>query len=93
MGRKRGGPGVTRRDRPEREPPGGGSRTDPKHRKRPRRRGIYNVRSSWERKPTESKSPHGPNPGRRSLAPGSIRLGPTMLQEKCGQASYGVRDG
>ncbi|KAJ1208738.1 hypothetical protein NDU88_004121 [Pleurodeles waltl] len=44
-------------------------------------------------KPTGSKSPHSPNLGRRSPAPGSIRLGPATLQEKRGQARHGVRDG
>ncbi|KAJ1216307.1 hypothetical protein NDU88_003911 [Pleurodeles waltl] len=54
--RKRGGPGVSMRDRPERKPPGSSSRADPKHRKRPRRRGIYNVRSSWERSRLDPKA-------------------------------------
>ncbi|KAJ1152428.1 hypothetical protein NDU88_005203 [Pleurodeles waltl] len=88
-----GGPGVSRGDRPERKPPGSGSRADLKDRKRRRRRGIYGSLEFLGEKPTGSKSPHSPNPGRRSLAPGSIRLGYATLQEKHGQARYRVRDG
>ncbi|KAJ1186643.1 hypothetical protein NDU88_003424 [Pleurodeles waltl] len=56
MGRKRGGPGVSRGDLPERKPPGSGSRADLKQRKSPRRRGIYNVWSSWERSRLDPKA-------------------------------------
>ncbi|KAJ1152427.1 hypothetical protein NDU88_005202 [Pleurodeles waltl] len=93
MGLKRRGPGVSRGDRPERKPPGSGSRADLKDRKRRRRRGIYGSPEFLGEKPTGYKSPHSLNPGRRSLAQGSIRLGYTMLQEKRGQARYGARDG
>ncbi|KAJ1157020.1 hypothetical protein NDU88_009736 [Pleurodeles waltl] len=41
---------------------------------------------SGERNPTETTSPHSPNPGRRSPAPGSRHLGPATLQGKRGQA-------
>ncbi|KAJ1217560.1 hypothetical protein NDU88_005154 [Pleurodeles waltl] len=51
-----------------------------------RTRRTKEERSSWGENPTGTKSPHGPNPGRRSPAPGSIRLGPGTLQEKRGQA-------
>ncbi|KAJ1131268.1 hypothetical protein NDU88_009607 [Pleurodeles waltl] len=43
--------------------------------------------------PTRTKNHHGPNPEQRPPAPGSKRLGPATLQEKCGQARYGAGDG
>ncbi|KAJ1178820.1 hypothetical protein NDU88_004062 [Pleurodeles waltl] len=65
-------------------------RSEPEGSKGSRRRGVYDRRESPR---TGTQNPHGPNPGRRPPAPGSIRLGPAMLQEKRGQARYGARDG
>ncbi|KAJ1190129.1 hypothetical protein NDU88_006868 [Pleurodeles waltl] len=66
---------------------------DPKDRKDQGGEESTVVRSSWGENPTGTKSPHGPNPGQRSPAPGSISLGLATLQEKRGSTRYGARDG
>ncbi|KAJ1090065.1 hypothetical protein NDU88_003205 [Pleurodeles waltl] len=71
---------MSRRDRLERKPPGSGCRADPKERKDQGGEESTVVWSSWERTRLDPRSPHSPNPGRRLLAPGSIRLGPATLQ-------------
>ncbi|KAJ1084827.1 hypothetical protein NDU88_004973 [Pleurodeles waltl] len=91
MGRKRGGPEMPRGNHPEQNPGGADRREDRKDGKRPQRCRIGRRPEFLGEKQSGADTLTVPTLGRRPLAPGSTRLGPAMLQEKCGQARYGAQ--
>ncbi|KAJ1207216.1 hypothetical protein NDU88_002608 [Pleurodeles waltl] len=87
MGRTRGGPEMSERDHQEENPEGADRREDRKDGKRPRKSRIGRRPEFLGEEQSGADTLTVPTLGRRPLAPGSTRLGPSTLQEKHGQAS------